>query len=523
MQQLLLLSEYLSVPQKFIVLSGFVSLVLSLFFFYSEKKKLSVSFLVLFAFLTGLLMASLDPFLNIWDERFHALVAKNMMDHPFKPMLYKNPVIDMDYNNWDRYHIWLHKQPLFLWQIALSFKIFGVTEFALRLPNAILFALVVYAAYRSGKLLAGERVGYIAGLLFISCYFILNLLAGRQAVDHSDFSFMVYVSLSIWSLMEYTYSGKKYWVVWIGVFSGLAMLCKWVVGLLVYFVWFVFQVQGKRIRQLITWPMVTSVFITLLIALPWQFYIFYKFPAEAALTYQYNLRHFHEALDGQTGQFFFHFSIFDLLYGSLSSFFLVPGFAALYKNSGSRKMVIALISMFLIVYLFFSLATTKMPAYTIIVSLPVMLAFAALLDYTGSYIEKAGIPDIGKKIVLAVIVFLFIIVRFDFKSLKEHHFPWKDEYSYSSMLYYNRQIFKELDLPGNTVIFNVRGHHYIESMFYTGLTSYHMMPLEEHYHFLKEKGYGMALFKPVDQELPEWMAGKTDIIIIDKVLRGYSD
>jgi len=32
--------------------------------------------------------AMLDPFLNTWDEQFHALVAKNMMANPFKPMLY---------------------------------------------------------------------------------------------------------------------------------------------------------------------------------------------------------------------------------------------------------------------------------------------------------------------------------------------------------------------------------------------------------------------------------------------------
>ncbi len=30
----------------------------------------------------------LDPFLHTWDERYHALVAKNMMVHPFTPMLH---------------------------------------------------------------------------------------------------------------------------------------------------------------------------------------------------------------------------------------------------------------------------------------------------------------------------------------------------------------------------------------------------------------------------------------------------
>ncbi len=39
--------------------------------------------------------------LHDWDERYHALVAKNMIEQPFKPMLYKNPVLPYDYKDWD--------------------------------------------------------------------------------------------------------------------------------------------------------------------------------------------------------------------------------------------------------------------------------------------------------------------------------------------------------------------------------------------------------------------------------------
>lgn len=515
--------HYLSGIQQLLILCGVVSFLISLYSCYAGKEKVSVLFLVALALFTGLFMASLDPFLNIWDERFHALVAKNMMNHPFEPTLYDNPVVDMDYNNWDRYHIWLHKQPLFLWQIALSFKLFGVSEFTLRLPNAILFTVLVFSTYRSGKLLVNQKIGYISGLLMIFCYFILNLLAGRQAVDHSDFSFLVYVSLSVWALLEYQYSGKKFWLVLIGIFAGCAMLCKWLVGLLVYFGWFVINLQKKSLLKVISIDMMVAFLITLAIALPWQFYIFKYFPAEAKLTYLYNMRHFYEALDNQTGQFFFHFSNFDLLYGDLSAFLIVPGFACLIKNTGDRKIAYSLLSMVLVVYLFFSVSTTKMPAYTIIVALPVMIAFASLLGLIHNAISECKLPLITKHAIFALIVFSFVFVRFDFQSMKEHHFDWKNEYSYSSMLYYNRQIFKELDLPENTIIFNVRGHHYIESMFYTGLTSYNMIPSEEQYLALKEKNYRMAIFKPVDQELPPWVLNNPSIIVIDKVLRGYSD
>ena len=51
-----------------------------------------------------------DRYLHNWDERYHALVAKNMIEHPLRPTLYENPVLPFDSKDWERNHIWLHKQ-----------------------------------------------------------------------------------------------------------------------------------------------------------------------------------------------------------------------------------------------------------------------------------------------------------------------------------------------------------------------------------------------------------------------------
>ena len=100
---------------------GLISIVL----FLREKPGYSLLFLFLAGLILRMVTATLDPFLWTWDEQYHALVAKNMMMNPFKPVLISNPVLAYDFRNWQENHIWLHKQPLFLWQIALCFKIFG--------------------------------------------------------------------------------------------------------------------------------------------------------------------------------------------------------------------------------------------------------------------------------------------------------------------------------------------------------------------------------------------------------------
>ena len=101
-----------------------------------------------------------------WDEQFHALVAKNMMSAPFEPMLYKNLLLPAFDSDWTMGHIWLHKQPLFLWQMALSMKIFGVNVIALRLPSLLMSTAVTYLIYRIGSVTINKSAGFYGALLF---------------------------------------------------------------------------------------------------------------------------------------------------------------------------------------------------------------------------------------------------------------------------------------------------------------------------------------------------------------------
>src|SRR6476646_3834454 len=77
------------------------------------------------------------PVIHGLDESFHAVVARNLLKHPLTPTLMDRPYIDVPAGEWQMEHIWLHKPVLPMWQIAISFAIFGVNALALRLPSAI--------------------------------------------------------------------------------------------------------------------------------------------------------------------------------------------------------------------------------------------------------------------------------------------------------------------------------------------------------------------------------------------------
>ena len=140
---------YFPLHQFYILLIGFVFFVASIVTFQFYKRELVSITLLFFAgiFLCSF-MAILDPFLNTWDEQFHALVAKNCINRPFEPYLYLNHFLPFDYRNWTANEIWLHKQPLFIWQIALSLKLFGINAFAVRIPSIIVMSVIPVFIYR---------------------------------------------------------------------------------------------------------------------------------------------------------------------------------------------------------------------------------------------------------------------------------------------------------------------------------------------------------------------------------------
>lgn len=55
----------------------------------------AILLIVLCGFLLRL-FTGVDLYLHEWDERYHALVAKNLINHPLLPTLYDHPLLPYD-------------------------------------------------------------------------------------------------------------------------------------------------------------------------------------------------------------------------------------------------------------------------------------------------------------------------------------------------------------------------------------------------------------------------------------------
>jgi 4-amino-4-deoxy-L-arabinose transferase len=495
---------------------------IGIFNFLREREKWGLAFLFLGALCLRLVMISFDPFLHDWDERFHALVAKHMMDNPWVPMLREHPVLVYDYKAWCCNHIWVHKQPLFMWQMALSMKVFGVNEIAMRLPSALLGAIAPLFVFRIGQLwLHNKKVAYLGALFFALSFYQLELTSGNFSLDHNDLVYAFYVLASFWAYTEYRNQLDKpiKWLLLIGLFVGCAVLNKWLTGLLVFAGWgsMLLFTPYERVRLSNWLHMCLALLVAVVVFLPWQIYTANAFPLETAWEQHFNYLHIIEPLDGHAGGSFFHLIYMYKHYGVALLPFLALGLVLLIaKGWLKRPYTIEMLSMFVFIYVFFSQVQTKMPAFTFVVAPIGFLIVAYALVQIGYRLKQTG-TRYGQAFFGLLVVFVLVM---GFR-------PWSIEQYRSekkvgrNQKINNTQIYKEVgaELPPDYLVFNCKSFEDVEMMFYTDLNAYHWWPIETVLDSLLDAGHKIAIFKSHGgQVLPPSVANNPRILIIDKQL-----
>jgi 4-amino-4-deoxy-L-arabinose transferase len=189
-------------PNPYIIKGIIVLLLCAAGYWYAYKQEQRQRYTLALAMLMLCGMAvrvycSMDSYLHPWDERYHALVAKNLMLHWLKPTLYENPILPYNITSWSSNHVWLHKQPLSLWLIALSLKTFGVSAFAVRIPSILLSTIAIKLVYDIALQFYGRRTAFLSALLLSTNGLIIELASGRVATDHPDITFFFFVLLGV--------------------------------------------------------------------------------------------------------------------------------------------------------------------------------------------------------------------------------------------------------------------------------------------------------------------------------------
>jgi 4-amino-4-deoxy-L-arabinose transferase len=510
----------LSDLQFVFLVSGILLIITAVTLFYKNRVKASLIFLLMGAFGLGCFMALLDPFLNTWDELYHAMVAKNLMDNPLFPILYKTTVLKYDYTIWTDNYIWLHKQPLFLWQMALSMKIFGVNEFAVRLPGIVMHAIIPIFIYRIGAISLNRETGFLAALFFSLAYYPLELLSGKYTADHNDLAFLFYVTAGFWAWFEYNRSKNGYWLIAIGFFAGCAVLVKWLMGLLVFICWsFTLLIDRKSFFKIKRYyPLIISFIIALTVFIPWQVYILNSFPVESRFEFSAFSKHFFSVVESHAGGGWFHFNAIDILYGKGLLIPIVLSLFILARKMVNLSYTVFILGAIVFVYLFFSMAASKMLSFCLIVSPFIFLGLSALLLFIKDVVDKytTYIP-------LRMILTISLITVFSYKLMniekiyENHEIGFQTEKGNRRNKITERMVIDNLPKylsDKNYVVFNAKyaqGGN-ITFMFYSDYIAYRFIPTESQCKEVIAKGYKIAILD--FGEIPDYILSNPEIIRI---------
>lgn len=472
-----------------------------------RKYKTAVLLLFIAAALIRFSVIRFDQFVNLWDEQFHALVAKNMMDEPFKPMLYKDPVLPYNKAMWISSHVWLHKPPLFLWQIALSMKLFGVNEFGLRFPGAFMSFLFVLMIYSMARKWTNRYIAFYAALISAFSSYLLVMVAGFQPTDHNDTAFIFYVTASLWAWTKYMYSGKLKWVILAGVIAGCAVLVKWYAGLLIFPVWGIAVLSSAELRKTLRSyiHIVISFVLCILVFLPWQIYVAIQFPAENKFSSLAKAEHLWNVVEGHGGGLLYHFFVLDTLYAKGAVFLTIPALLLLVRKIRNKGVKVASVAFVLIPFLVFSVSATKLSAFTMISSSVIFIAFATLIYELFLFFRPRYQKHrkFGKFIAVAALIgCLFWFYNVD--HIQYHHTVWKNEKAeYRNNRYQSAAFFRSMDVkavPEHSIFINCKAYDAVMMMFYTPFVAYDGIPYDDQMQILMNSGRPVFVFENDETE-----------------------
>jgi 4-amino-4-deoxy-L-arabinose transferase-like glycosyltransferase len=288
---------------------------------------------------------------------------------------------------------WLNGQPRFdkpilvYWLQAASIRTLGLSEFALRLPSAAAASAWLLAIFLFARRFAGRETAYAAA--FIAASTAGLMVIGRGAI--ADALLNLFLALAMFDIVRYAFDPRPAWRLRVFLWIGLGLLTKGPVALLVPGAasLLAFALLGRAadwwraVRDPAGWA------ILLAVAMPW-YLMEYGRRGDAFLAgffMRHNVERFLSPLQGHSGSLLYYVPAVLLLLLPYTGLFLrtLPG---LRKLPGLRRrsqatpatpaepLDVFLWCWFLFVFLFFSLAGTKLPHYLLYGATPLFILMA---------------------------------------------------------------------------------------------------------------------------------------------------
>lgn len=327
---------------------------------------------------------------------------------------------------------YLEKSPLIYWMMAVSYRVFGVHDWAARLPLALAIVLLCWVTYRFGRWSFGEPAGVYAGLSLgtsVGLYLFTRILI-------PDALLTLTITVANWAwirLLDDKKIQRWLWILLLGISLGCGLLLKGLIAVVFpVLTCLVYMAVTAQFFQRAAWRRLApgrALLIAFLVAAPWHLLAMVRNPPLIAFS-------MHSGPGEYRGFFWFYFfnehllrflnlryprdynTVPRALFWSLNLVWLFPwsaylagtaklSFRAATRSGRARLMAVCWI---VVVMLFFTFSTTQeyysMPIYPAMA----MLIGSAIAERHYFRASSRVLGAIFTAVVLAMIAVLVVVV-----------------------------------------------------------------------------------------------------------------
>lgn len=309
------------------------------------------------------------------------------------------------------YRPFWEKPPFFIWLQAGAMNIFGVNEFAARLPNALCSIITLVVLYLIGKKFHSPRFGFLWSLIYAAT--ILPHLFFKSGIIDPWFNLFIFSSLYNIILFVNNPNGKReiFNSLLAGLFLGMAVLTKGPAALAIIGLTILVTFALKRnLKILLSRLFIIFSVTTLFVSFSWFLFEYLRGNGKLIMEFiNYNIRLFETGDAGHDGPFYYHVLV--LLLGCFPvSFIFIAGY--LKKDQLTpfqllfRYMVLVL---FWVVLILFSIVKTKIVHYSSLCYFPItFIATLAIVQYFP--VLKTGKTFKTAYLLITAVVFIAVVL-----------------------------------------------------------------------------------------------------------------
>jgi 4-amino-4-deoxy-L-arabinose transferase-like glycosyltransferase len=214
--------------------------------------------LCIVAYLVGMVMI---PLMDI-DASQYASISREMLENKSYLQVFD---LGADY---------IDKPPMLFWLSATSMRIFGVHDWAYRIPSFLFALLAVFATYKLALLFYRKEIAQLSAMVLASCQALFLITHDVRC----DTLLLGWVSLSLWQMSAWyaTNKWKHFLIAFIAIAGG--MMTKGPIALMVpAFAFVPHFILRREWKQLLRWEYLIGILIIAILLVPMSIGLYQQF------------------------------------------------------------------------------------------------------------------------------------------------------------------------------------------------------------------------------------------------------